>query len=64
LYHQAEMGRRIAIVLYVVAMTDHSRCRCYVLQKPVLGTADSEHWNCLGVRSFLPEVPQEPLNEA
>src|ERR1039458_1977382 len=36
----------------------HSRCRYRILQKPILGTADSECWHCLGVRGFLFEIPQ------
>src|ERR1700694_1745254 len=42
----------------------HSRCRCRVLQKPILGTADSEYWHCLGVRSFLLEIPQASMKGA
>ena len=42
----------------------HSRCRFRVLQKPILGTADSEYWHCLGVRSFLLEIPQASMNKA
>lgn len=42
----------------------HSRCGFRVLQKPFLGTADSEHWCRLGVRSFLFEIPQAPVNKA
>ena len=42
----------------------HSRCRFRVLQKPILGTADSECWHCLGVRTFLLEIPQASMNEA
>ena len=42
----------------------HSRCGFRVLQKPILGTADSEHWRCLGVRSFLFKIPQAPMNKA
>jgi hypothetical protein len=34
----------------------YSCCGFPVLQKPFLGTADSEHRNCLGVRSFLLEI--------
>ena len=29
-----------------------------VLQKPILGTTDSECWHCLGVRCFLLEILQ------
>src|ERR1035437_2958116 len=42
----------------------HSRCRFAVLQKPILGTADSEYWHCLGVRSFLLEIPEASMNKA
>jgi hypothetical protein len=42
----------------------HSRCRFRVLQKPILGTADSECWHCLGVRSFPLEIPQASMNKA
>lgn len=42
----------------------HSRCRFRVLQKPILGTADSEYWHCLGVRSFLLEISQAFMNNA
>ena len=42
----------------------HSRCGFRVLQKPILGTADSEYWHCLGVRSFLLEIPQASMNKA
>ena len=61
----AGMGRRVPVVLYVVAMAavivgvDFA-----VLQTPFLGTADSEHWHCLGVRSFLLDVPQASVNKA
>jgi hypothetical protein len=40
-----------------VAVSHHSRRRFHVLQKPILGTADGEHWHRLGVRSFLLEIP-------
>jgi len=36
----------------------YSRSRFRVLQKPILGTADSEYWHCLGIRSFLLAIPQ------
>lgn len=49
----AEMGRQVAAVLYVVAMAAIIVGVFGVLQKPILGTADSEYWHCLGVRSFL-----------
>ena len=42
----------------------HSRSRFGVLQKPILGTVDSEYWNCPGVRSFLLEIPEASMNEA
>jgi hypothetical protein len=36
----------------------YSRCRFRILQKPILGTADSEYRYCLGVRGFLLEIFQ------
>jgi len=36
----------------------YSGCRFHFLQTPILGTADSEYWHCLGIRSFLLEIPQ------
>jgi hypothetical protein len=36
----------------------HSRCRCSVPQKPILGTTDGECGHCLSVRSLLPEILQ------
>ena len=42
----------------------HRRCRFDVLQKPVLGTADREYWHCLGIRSFLLQIPQAAMNKA
>src|SRR5271169_1090541 len=41
-----------------------SRCRFPVLEKPVLGTANSEYRNCLGIRSFLLELPQASMRKA
>jgi hypothetical protein len=41
----------------------HSRCGFRVLQKPILGTAGSEHWHCLSVRRFLREIPQASMNK-
>jgi hypothetical protein len=43
---------------------DGSHCSCCgfpVLQKPVLGTADGEYRNCLGVRSFLLEIREASM---
>jgi hypothetical protein len=40
----------------------HSRRRSPVLQKPIMGTADGEYRHRLGVRSFLPEIPQALMN--
>ena len=43
---------------------DGSHCSCCgftVLQGLVLGTANSEYWNCLGVRSFLLELPEASM---
>jgi hypothetical protein len=42
----------------------HHRYGFRVLQKPILGTADSEHWRCLGVRSFLFEILQASMSTA
>jgi len=42
----------------------YSRCGFRILQKPILGMADSEHWRCPGVRSFLFEIPQASMNKA
>src|SRR5215831_6501408 len=39
----------------------YSGCRFHVLQKPILGTADSEYWHCLSVRSFLLEIPHASM---
>jgi len=36
----------------------HSRCRLSVLQKPILGTADSKYWHCLGARGVLPAISE------
>ena len=41
----------------------HSQCRFRVLQKPILGTADSEYWNRLGVRGVLHEIPEASMNK-
>lgn len=41
----------------------HIRCRFLVLQTPVLGTADGEYRNCLGIRSFLLELHQASMKE-
>ena len=42
----------------------HSRSGFGVLQKPILGTVDSEYWNCLGVRRFPLEIPEASMNKA
>ena len=40
----------------------HYSCSGFpVLQKPTLGTANSEYRNCLGVRSFLLQIPEESM---
>jgi hypothetical protein len=60
----AEMGR-VAVVLYVVAMVAAIVGVNFVFfSKSILGTADSECWHCLGVRSFLLEIPQASMNKA
>ncbi len=57
------MNRQVAVVLYVVAMAAVIVGVDFVFfQKPILGTADSEYWHCLGVRSFLLELPQASMN--
>ena len=59
------MGRQVAIVLYVVAMAAAIVGVDFLFfQKPILGTVDSEYWHCLGVRGFLLEIPQAPMNKA
>ena len=61
----AEMGRQVVVVLYVVAMAAVIVGVDFVFfRKPILGTADSEYWHCLGVRSFLLEIPQASMNKA
>jgi hypothetical protein len=56
------MGRQIAVVLYVVAMAAVIVGVDFVFfQTPILGTADSEYWYCLGVRSFPPDIPQASI---
>jgi hypothetical protein len=53
------MGRHGAILLHVVAMAAIIvGCRFRILQKAILGAADSEYWNCLGIRSILLQIPQ------
>lgn len=44
--------------------SNHRRRRFCVLQEPILGTADGEYWHRLGVRSFLPEIPQASMTKA
>src|ERR1035441_9473553 len=41
----------------------HSLCRFRVLQKPILGTADSQYWNRPGVRSVLFEISEASVNK-
>jgi hypothetical protein len=54
------MGRQVVVVFYVAADgSRHSRCRFRVLQKPILGTAGSEYWHCLGVRGPRSIAPVE-----
>jgi hypothetical protein len=58
---------KLAIASYRALCGDdgsrHSRCRFPVLQKPILGTADSEYCNRLGVRSVLLEIPEASMNK-
>jgi hypothetical protein len=58
------MGKQVAVVLYVVAMVAVIIGVDFVFQKPILGTADSEYWDCLGVRSFLSQILQVSMNKA
>jgi hypothetical protein len=61
----AGMGRQVAVLLFAVAMAAvivGGRFR--VFQTPFLGTAGSEYWHCLGVRSFLLDIPQASMNKA
>src|SRR5579859_4521815 len=56
------MGRQAAVALYVAAMVAVIVGVDFAfLQKPILGTADSEYWRCLGVRSFLLKIPQASM---
>jgi hypothetical protein len=50
------MDRRAAVTLYVVAMVAVIVGVDLVLQKQVLGTAYSEYWYCLSLRSFLLQI--------
>jgi hypothetical protein len=56
------MGRQVAVVLGGDG-SRYGRCRFSVLQKPIVGTAEGEYWRCLGVRSFLLEMPQSSMTE-
>src|SRR5579871_3009980 len=38
-----------------------SRRRCRILQKPIVGTSDSEHRHCVAVRSLLLAIPRAYL---
>jgi hypothetical protein len=49
-------ANRLAVVLYVGGDGNH--------HKPILGTANSEYWHCLGVRSFLLEILRASMNRA
>jgi hypothetical protein len=42
----------------------HRWCRFCVLQKPILGAADSEYWHCLSIRNFLFDIPLASMNKA
>jgi len=58
------MGRKVAIVLYGVAMAAVIVGVDFVFfKRPILGTADSEYWNRLGVRSVLLEIPEASMNK-
>ena len=50
------MDRRAAVTLYVMAMVAVIVGVDLVLQKQVLGTAYSEYWYCLSLRSFLLQI--------
>ena len=56
----AEMGRQVAVVLYVVAMAAVIVGVDFVFFRNHSGTADGEYWHRLGVRSFLLEIPARP----
>jgi hypothetical protein len=60
----AEMGSEVAVALYVVAMAAVIAGVDFAFfRKPILGTTDSEHWHCLGVRSFLLAIPQASMKQ-
>ena len=52
------MDRRAAVTLYVMAMVAVIVGVDLVLQKQVLGTAYSEYWYCLSLRSFLLQISE------
>jgi hypothetical protein len=55
------VSARIAGGLYAVAMVALIVGVVAVLERPVLGTADSEYWHCLGVRSFLLQISRASM---
>ena len=66
-----EMGRQVAVVLYVVAMAavivgiDFVFFRNRFWERLTVNIAlVSEYWPRLGVRSFLLEIPQASMNKA
>src|SRR5215469_6474297 len=50
--------------LRACAGSRRGRCGHPVLQAPVLGTADSEHRDCTGVRGVLFQVPEASMSAA
>ena len=53
------MSRQLVIVLYVMAMAAVIVGLDFgFFRDRFLGTADSEYWNCLGVRSVLFQIPE------
>ena len=57
------MHRQVVNVLYVVAMAAVIvGVDLMFFKKPILGTADSEYWHRLGVRSVLLQIPEASMN--
>ena len=56
------MGRQATVVLYVVLLAAIVVAVDFLFfRNRVLGTADSEYRNCLGVRSFLLEISEASM---
>ena len=59
------MDRRVAVALYVAAMIAVIVGVDFLFfRNRFLGTADSEYRRCLGVCSFLFQIPQGSMNKA